>query len=170
MRKFEDATVRPYGYLVVDLKSGTSEQDRLQTDIFLDQQAPDEENMSDDEDANSSESLDNVRSINPPCKDESYKRDIWNRRVEFLDYKSDLSPPIKRRKLRIERSKPHIWNRRFQNPIRQENVEQFKDKVNDYEERGYSSYKAIHLAANDDLPYLRKRPRQEYAQFLIDFF
>ena len=72
MRKFEDATVRPYGYLVVDLKSGTSEQDRLQTDIFLDQQAPDEENMSDDEDANSSESLDNVRSINPPCKDESY--------------------------------------------------------------------------------------------------
>ena len=58
--------------------------------------------------------------------------------MEFLDYKSDISPPIKRRKLRIEQSKPHIWNRRFQNPIRQENVEQFKDKVNDYEERGYS--------------------------------
>ena len=29
MRKFEDATARPYGYLVVDLKSGTFEQDRL---------------------------------------------------------------------------------------------------------------------------------------------
>ena len=58
--------------------------------------------MFDDEDANSVESLDNVSSINPPCKDEIYKRDIWNRRVGFLDYKSDLSPPIKRRKLRIE--------------------------------------------------------------------
>ena len=27
MRKFEDATARPYGYLVLDLKSSTSEQD-----------------------------------------------------------------------------------------------------------------------------------------------
>ena len=46
---------------------------------------------------------------------------------------SNLSPPGKRRKLRDERSKPDIWNRRFQNPIRQENVEQFKPKVNAYE-------------------------------------
>ena len=30
--------------------------------------------------------------------------------------------------------------------------------------------KAVHLAANDDLPYLRKRLRQDYAQFLIDFY
>ena len=30
--------------------------------------------------------------------------------------------------------------------------------------------KAVHLAANDDLPYLRKRLRRDYAQFLIDFF
>ena len=153
MRKFEDATARPYGYLVVDLKSGTSELDRLQTDIFVDQQAPDEDNMSDDEDANSVESLDYIRSISPPGKDERYKRDIGNRRIESLDYTSDLSPPGKRRKLRIERSKPDIWNRRFQNPIRQENVEQFKAKVNDYEEHGYSSDKAIHLAVNVDLPY-----------------
>ena len=29
MRKFEDATARPYGYLVLDLKSSTSEQDKL---------------------------------------------------------------------------------------------------------------------------------------------
>ena len=42
--------------------------------------------------------------------------------------------------------------------------------MNDYEERGYSSDKAINLAAKDDLPYLRKRLRQEYAQFLIDFY
>ena len=41
--------------------------------------------------------------------------------------------------------------------------------MNSYEERGFSSDKAIHLAANDDLPYLRKRLRQEYTQFLIDF-
>ena len=30
--------------------------------------------------------------------------------------------------------------------------------------------KAIHFAANDELPYLPKRLRQEYAQFLIDFY
>ena len=54
-------------------------------------------------------------------------------------------------------SKLDIWNRRFQNPIRQENVELFKAKVNAYEERGFSSDKAIHLAANDDLPSLRKK-------------
>ena len=66
MRKFEDATARPYVYLVIDLKSGTSEQDRLQTDIFVKQQAPDEENLSDDEDAISVGSLDYIRSISPP--------------------------------------------------------------------------------------------------------
>ena len=40
--------------------------------------------------------------------------------------------------------------------------------MNEYQERGFSADKAIHLAANDDLPYLRKRPRQEYAH--IDFY
>ena len=93
-----------------------------------------------------------------------YEPDICNRRV------SDLSPPGKQRKLRDERSKLDIWNRRFQNPIRQENVEQFKAKVNAYEERGFSSDKAIHLAANDDLPSLRKKLRRDYAQFLIDYY
>ena len=166
MRKFEDATATPYGYLALDLKSSTSEQDRLQTDIFVDQQSPDDGDISDDEDANSVESLDYIRSISPPDKerDESYKPDIWNRRV------SDLSPPVNRRKQRDERSKLAIWNRRFQNPIRQENVEQFKAKVNAYEERGFSSDKAIHLAANDDLPSLRKKLRRDYAQFLIDYY
>ena len=155
MRKFEDATARLYGYLVLDLKSSTSEQDRLQTDIFdsVNQQSLNYGDISDDEDADSVESLDYIRSISPPGKerDESYKPDIWNRRV------SDLSPPGKWRKLRDERSKPDIWNRRFQNPIRQENVEQFKAKVNGYEERGFSSNKAIHLATKDDLPSLPKR-------------
>ena len=168
MRKFDDGTARPYGYLVLDLKSSTSEQGRLQTDIFdsVNQQSPDDEDISDDEDADSVESLGYIRSISPPGKerDESYKPDIWNTGI------SDLSPPGKQRKLRDKRSKPDIWNRRFQNPIRHKNVEQFKAKVNAYEERGFSSDKAIHLAANDDLPSRRKRLRQDYAQFLIDYY
>ena len=168
MRKFEDAMARPYGYLVLDLKSSTSEQDRLQTDIFdsVNQQSPDDGDISDDEDADSVESLDYIRSISPPGKerDESYKPDIWNTRV------SDLSPPGKLRKLRDEGTKPDIWNRRFQNPIRHKNVEQFKAKVNAYEERSFSSDKAIHLAANDDLPSLCKRLKQDYTQFLIDYY
>ena len=112
------------------------------------------------------ESLDYISSISPPGKerDESYKPDIWNRRV------SELSPLGKLRKLRDKRSKPDIWNRRFQNLIMQENVEQFKAKVIDYEERSFSLDKAIHLAANDDLPSLRKILRQDYAQFLIDYY
>ena len=133
MGKFEDATARPYGYLILDLKSSTSKQDRLQTDIFdyVNQQSPNDRDMSDDEDADCVESLDYIPSISPPGKerDESYNRlYIWNRRV------SDLSSPGKGRKLRDEGSKPDIWNRRFQNPIRQENVEQFKAEVNAYEE------------------------------------
>ena len=60
MRKFDDATAKPYGYLVLNLKSSTSEQDRLQTDIFdsVNQQSPDDRDISDDEDADSVESLD----------------------------------------------------------------------------------------------------------------
>ena len=42
--------------------------------------------------------------------------------------------------------------------------------MNSYEEQGLTFDKAVHLAANDDLPYLRKRLRQDYAQFLIDFY
>ena len=49
-------------------------------------------------------------------------------------------------------------------------LEQFKAKVNAYEERGFSSDKAIYLAAIDDLPYLRKRLRLDYAQFLIQIY
>ena len=82
----------------------------------------------------------------------------------------DHGPPGKPRKLRDERSRPDIWNRRFQDPLRRANIEQFKAKVNDYEEQGLTFDKAVHLAANDDLPYLRKRLRQDYAQFLIDFY
>ena len=124
------------------------EQDRLQIDIFesTDQHAfehRDKETLPDDEDASS---------------------------VESLDYINDLGPPGKQRKLREARSRPDIWNRRFQNPLRQANIEQFKAKVNAYEEQGFTLEKAIHFAANGELPYLHKRLRQEYAQFLIDFY
>ena len=46
--------------------------------------------------------------------------------VESLDYINDLGPPGKRRKLRDACSRPDIWNRGFQNPLRQANIEQFK--------------------------------------------
>ena len=42
--------------------------------------------------------------------------------------------------------------------------------MNAYEERGFSSDKGLHLATIDDLPYLRKRLRQDYAHILIDFY
>ena len=71
MRKFEDATARPYDYLVLDLKSSISEQDRLQTDIFdsVNQQSPNDGDISDDEDADGVESLDYICSISPPGKE-----------------------------------------------------------------------------------------------------
>ena len=92
--------------------------------------------------------------------------------VESLDYINDLGPPGKQRKLRDARSRPDIWNRRFIciHTFRQANIEQFKAKVNAYEEQGFTLEKAIHFAANGELPYHRKRLRQEYAQFLIDFY
>ena len=51
MRKFEDTTACPYGNLIADLKSSTSEQDRLQMDIFdsIHQHALDGENVSNDD-------------------------------------------------------------------------------------------------------------------------
>ena len=42
--------------------------------------------------------------------------------------------------------------------------------MNRYEEQGYTLDQAIHHAANDNLPYLRKNLRQEYTQFLINFY
>ena len=103
MNRFEEATSPPYGYLVVDLKSSTPEHDRLRTNIFesQDQQVfepTDEENVSDVDDASSVVSID----------------DIY-----------DHGPPGKRRKLRDERSRPDIWNKRFQDPLRRANIEQF---------------------------------------------
>ena len=116
MKRFEEATSLPYVYLVVDLKSISPEQDRLRTDIFesQDQQAfdpSDEETVSDADDTSSVGSIDDIH---------------------------ELGTPGKRRKLRDERSRPDIWNRRFQDPLRRDNIEQFKAKVNDYKEQGFT--------------------------------
>ena len=85
---------------------------------------------------------------------------------------NNLGPPGKRRKVELneERSRHGICNRRFQDPFRQANIEQFKTKADRYEELGYTLDQTIHHAANDDLPYLRKRFRHKYTQFLIDFY
>ena len=162
MKRFEQATSRPYGYLVVDLKSSTPEQDRLHTDIFetldirkLDSE--DERNLSD---------VDGESVAHSEDEDEE---SVELANEEFIN---NLGPPGKRRKVELneECSLHGIWNRRFQDPLRQANIEQFKTKVNRYEEQGYTLDQAIHHAANDDLPYLRKRLRQEYTQFLVDFY
>ena len=47
MKRFEGATSRPYGYLVVDLKPNTTEKDRLKTDNF-ESSDPNDFEMSDD--------------------------------------------------------------------------------------------------------------------------
>lgn len=49
MKRFEEATFRPYGYLVVNLKSSTSEQNRLRSNILesMDKLATEDGAMSD---------------------------------------------------------------------------------------------------------------------------
>ena len=49
MKRFEQAISRPYGYLVIDLKSGTPEKDRLHTEIFEKKRNLTDEKMSVDE-------------------------------------------------------------------------------------------------------------------------
>ena len=73
MKRFEEATSRPYGYLAVDLKSSTSEQDRLQTNIFesQDQQAfesSDDGTVSDVDDTSSVGSIYDIHELGPPGK------------------------------------------------------------------------------------------------------
>lgn len=150
MKRFEEATSRPYGYLVVDLKSSTPEQDRLRSDILVstDKLALEDEAMSD--------------CVNNEDEDE-----------ESTDSINHFGPPGKRRKTELteERVRCDIWNRRFKDPLRLANVERFKAKVEMYLKGGGATLdQAVHHAANDDLPYLRKRLRKEYAQFLIDFY
>ena len=62
------------------------------------------------------------------------------------------------------------WNHRFQDPLRQANIDQFKTAVNSSEEQGHILDQAINYAASHATPYLRKTLRQEYTQFLTDFY
>ncbi|KAL4225507.1 hypothetical protein ACF0H5_016196 [Mactra antiquata] len=50
MKRFQQAISKPYGYLVVDLKSGTQEQDRLRTGIFS---KPSKRKLADDDEPHS---------------------------------------------------------------------------------------------------------------------
>ena len=105
MKRSEQATYRPYGYLVVDLKSSTPEQDRLHTDIFetidirkLDTE--DERNLSDVDGGSVAHSED----------EDEESMDLANE-----DFLNNLGPPGKRRQIEMkeERSRHDIWNCRF---------------------------------------------------------
>lgn len=134
---------------MVDLKSSTPEKDRLRNDIL--------------------ESTDKLALEDEAVSDCPSNEDEDEASTDFIDH---FGPPGKRRKVELkeERVRRDIWNRRFKDPLRLANVEPFKTKVNSYLEGGATLDKAVHHAANDDLPYLRKRLRKEYAQFLIDFY
>ena len=94
MKRFEQATSRPYGHLVVYLKSSTPEQDRLHTDIFetldirkLDSE--DERNLSD---------VDGESVAHSEDKDEE-SMDLANE-----DFINNLRPPGKRRNVAERRT------------------------------------------------------------------
>ena len=87
--RFEEATSRPYDCLVIDLKSSTSEQDRLLTDIF----ESTDQHAFEPPDASSVESLDYINDLGPPGKrrklrDVHSRPDIWNRRFSTADLKA----------------------------------------------------------------------------------
>ena len=126
MKRFEQATSCPYGYLVVDLKSSAPEQDRLHTDIF---ESLDIRKL-DTEDERNLPDVDGGSIAHSEDEDEE-SMDLANE-----DFINNLRPNGKRRKVELneERSRNGLWNRRFQDPLRQANVEQFKTKVNRHEE------------------------------------
>ena len=154
MQLFEQATSCPYGYLVVVLNSGKLEQDRLHNNIFESIRKVDKRNLPD---------VDGDSVANSKDEEEQSMTDE--------DFISNIGPPGKGRKVKLkeERSRREIGSWRFQDPLRQANLERFKVKVNGYEDQGYTFDQAVHHAATVELPYLRKRLRQEYNQFLIDF-
>ena len=163
MKIYEQATARPYGYLVVDLKAGTPELERLHTNIF-------------------ETKLDFQRSFDigpdrfPSIGSEDDDDSIQSNRNDSLP-SEELSLPFAGGppgKLEKEGSVgdqvlQDIWTRRFKDPLIKANTEQFKAQVNDTMEQGQSFDKAFHHAANLQLPGLRKQLRLDYAQFLIDF-
>jgi hypothetical protein len=175
MKRFEQATSRPHGYLVVDLKSSTQEHDRLRENIF-ESQARKRQHAYDSENEFSGESNLSDNTLNDDVdndyeeeeeENESENENIGMKRKSFI-----TGPPGKRIKEEIEeeRARHDIWDRRFQKPLRQAHSEQFKERLNSYIDQEYSFDDALSRAANDVLPHLRKMLRQNYAQFLIDFY
>jgi hypothetical protein len=159
---------------VVDLKSSTPEHDRLRENIFESQgrkrqPADDSENEISGEETLSDNTLnDDVDDdYEEEEVDESDDENIGMKRKSFF-----TGPPGKRIKeeLKEERKRHNIWDRRFQKPLRQFCKEQFKDGLNSYIDQEFAFDEAYARTANDVLPHLRKKMRQNYAQFLIDFY
>ena len=75
--------------------------------------------------------------------------------IESIDDTEDLGPAGKRQK-HIDNSRSDIMHRSFQYQLRQANKERFKAIVYVYEEKEFPLIKAIHLAADDDLRIFAK--------------
>jgi hypothetical protein len=184
MKRFQQATSKPYGYLVIDLKSSKPEHNRLRNDIFEannpefrkrmdippENQLHCEGNSSDttiNDDDDDDENDDDEDADDGTDKEHIEGDDRGVKRQAFF-----IGPPGKRIKeeLKEERKRNDIWDRRFQKPLRQFCKEQFKDGLNSYIDQEYSFDEAYARTANDALPHLRKKMRQNYAQFLIDFY
>ena len=173
MKRFEQATSKPYGYLVVDLKASTPEQDRLRSDIFPNTKQISEEPKVDTVEKGGSHNGDAVQLF--ADDDEEFINDDDDDDL-FVNGKKRqtplIGPPGKRfhEEIKEERSRSNIWERRFKEPLRNSHREQFDETTNHYLEQGNSLNEAVLLAANDELPYLRKLLRGYYARFLIDFY
>ena len=175
MKRFEQATSKPYGYLVVDLKSTTPEQDRLCTDIFESESPTTKKRKLTNEDM-----YDNVEKSqftgdgdSSDIDDDSDDNDDNNDDDTFVKKRlvSLTAPPGKRFKedLKEVGLLRDTWDRRFQEPLRHLNKDQFNAKANSYVNDGHTLIEANRLAANDLLPSLRKQLRHDYARFLIDY-
>ena len=155
MKRYEEAVQQPYGYLVVDLKPGTPEHRRLHKDLFPENEIIDDTLSDDDDDNEEEEETDTV---------------VSRKRT----YEDLPSPPGIRKWRRVDRpcygeATLDIWERRFREPIRRQHQEAIKLEVDHYIDQGYSMSKALTLAANEELPQLRKKLRERYTEFLTDY-
>ena len=70
MKRFEQATSHPYGYLVIDLKSGTLEKDRQHTEIFEKVNLTDEKMFVDEGNVDDADDKPMIKSDLPPGRPE----------------------------------------------------------------------------------------------------
>ena len=170
MKRYLQATSKPYGYLVVDIRANTPEQNRLRTDVFG-TRSPRKRCIEDSYDAMSTEENDAKRP-----RDDSFINGSGGKWTDVTDMEIGaggryISPPGKRLKNveEEERVTRNIWEKRFKRPLRESHQDEFLEKIENYLDEGYSSDKAKRRAANDLLPELRKELRRDLEQFLVDF-